>query len=94
MVLLWAELHSANACIHVINHTGREMRTRSIRVIIGSNSKISLILNDSTIVSQKSVLRVCICTCIKEINMQEPVNIFFGFEGVRRANSKWNIEKF
>jgi hypothetical protein len=69
-------LHSANACINIVNHIGNEMRTTLIRNIINSKSKFSLILDESKTVSLKSVLIVYIRTYIEEIDMQDPVNLF------------------
>jgi hypothetical protein len=69
-------LHSTNACINIVNHIGNEMRTILIRKIIDSKGKFSLILDEPTTVSLKSVLIVYIRTYIEEIDMQDPVNLF------------------
>jgi hypothetical protein len=50
-------LHSANACID-INHTGNEMRNTLVTKMINSKNKISLIIDESTTLSQKSTLIV------------------------------------
>ncbi|XP_060093811.1 E3 SUMO-protein ligase KIAA1586-like [Heteronotia binoei] len=68
--------HSANACINILNHIGREMRRLVIGKIIDSRSKISLIIEESTTVSQESVLLVYIRTYMKEIGMPAPANLF------------------
>ncbi|XP_054834515.1 E3 SUMO-protein ligase KIAA1586-like isoform X2 [Eublepharis macularius] len=71
-------LHSPSACINIINHIGSEMRATLIRKITDSPSKISLILDELTTVSQESVLILYIRTYIEEIDVEEPVNLFIG----------------
>jgi hypothetical protein len=69
-------LHPTNACINIVNHIGKEMRTTLIRKIINSKSKFSLILDESTTVSLKCVLIVYIRMYIKEVDMHDPVSLF------------------
>jgi hypothetical protein len=56
-------LHSTNACINIVNHTGNEMRNTLVTKIINSKSKISLIIDDSTTLSQKININ-CVCLSI------------------------------
>jgi positive regulator of sigma E activity len=46
-------LHSTNACIiNIVNHIGQQMRKQMCKEIIRSNSKISLIIHESTMLSK------------------------------------------
>jgi hypothetical protein len=49
-------VHSANAYINIANHIGNEIKNILVTKIINSKSKISLIIDESTTVSQKSTL--------------------------------------
>jgi hypothetical protein len=47
-------LHSTNAYINIMNHIGQEMRKKNLfKEIIKSNSNISLIIDESTMLSKK-----------------------------------------
>ncbi|KAK0048443.1 E3 SUMO-protein ligase [Biomphalaria pfeifferi] len=69
-------LHSTNACINVVNHISCEMRKKLFQEIVRSNNKISLIIDESTTLSQKSTLIVYIRVCLADSGMTSPVNLF------------------
>ncbi|XP_065645604.1 E3 SUMO-protein ligase KIAA1586-like [Hydra vulgaris] len=69
-------LHSTNACIIIVNHIGNEMSKKIIAEVIKSKSKISIIINESTTISQKSALIVYIWCCVKGSGMNSPINLF------------------
>ncbi|XP_015284597.1 PREDICTED: uncharacterized protein KIAA1586-like [Gekko japonicus] len=71
-------LHSATSCAHIVGHIGSEMRIALSKKITDSKSKISLILDESTTVSQKPVLMVYIRTYIEEVDVEDPMNYFIG----------------
>jgi hypothetical protein len=60
-------LNSTDACINIINHISKEMKNILVRNIISFKSKISLIIDEATTLSQKSTLilysRVLISGC-------------------------------
>jgi hypothetical protein len=51
-------LHSASACINIVNHIENERRNIFITKMTHSKSKISLIIDKSTTLSQKRTLIV------------------------------------
>ena len=63
-------LHSTNACINIVNHIAEEMRKNLTKKIVSSNSKISLIIDEST--TKIIYLR----TCVANTSMTSPVNLF------------------
>lgn len=67
-------LHSTNACINVLSHIAEEMRSKVIETVIDSNSKIALLIDESTTISQLSSLIIYIRTMLPDMN--EPANIF------------------
>lgn len=69
-------LHSTNACIYIVNHIGEEMRKLLIKEIIESESRFSIIIDESTTISQKSVLIVYFRTFLESMGNEVPMNIF------------------
>ena len=69
-------LHSTNACINVVNHISCEMRKKLANEIVRSDNKISLIVDESTTLSQKSTVIVYIRVCLADSGMNSPVNLF------------------
>lgn len=68
--------YSTNACINVVNHISCEMRKKLAKEIVRSENKISLIIDESTTLSQKSTLIVYISVCLANSGMNSPVNLF------------------
>ena len=64
-------LHSTNACINIVNHTSEEMRKTVVKEIVQSNSKISLIIDESTTINKKTtlILVVYVRCCIAGVGM-------------------------
>jgi hypothetical protein len=79
-------LHSTNACIDIVNHTGDEMRNLLLKKIVDSKSKISLIIDESSTLSKKSTLTVF----VQEFNLAEPIDVFTD-DRIRLCYSQWNI---
>jgi hypothetical protein len=68
-------LDSTNACINI----RKEMKNIFIRKIISLKSKISLIIDEATTLSQKSTLILYIRVSISGCEMTAPVNLFIDF---------------
>ncbi|XP_065675728.1 E3 SUMO-protein ligase KIAA1586-like [Hydra vulgaris] len=81
-------LHSTNACIHIINHIGNKMRKKIITEVIKSKSKISIIIDESTTISQKSTLIVYIQCCVKGSGMNSPINLFLDLVELESVTAK------
>jgi hypothetical protein len=69
-------LYSTNACINIINHISKEITNILFRKIISFKSKISLIIDEATTLSQKSTLILYIRVLIYGCEMTAPVNLF------------------
>ena len=69
-------LHSNKACPHIAKHTSHEIRKSLINEIIKSDTKICLIIDEATALSNKSSFIVFIRFCIPEIGMDGPINLF------------------
>ena len=69
-------LHSTNACINIVNHISDEMRKNLVKEIVQSNRKISLIIDESTTISNVSALIVYVRTCATDTGMNSAVNLF------------------
>lgn len=67
-------LHSTNACVNIVSHIAVEMRSRVMKHIVDIDSKISLLIDESTTISKLSSLILYVRTVLPEMN--EPVNIF------------------
>uniref|UniRef100_A0A8C8RJZ3 HAT C-terminal dimerisation domain-containing protein n=1 Tax=Pelusios castaneus TaxID=367368 RepID=A0A8C8RJZ3_9SAUR len=82
-------LHSTNACINIVNHISIEMRKNMVKEIVCSESKISLMIDESTTLSQKSTLIVYIRSCVQEgMGMTEPVNLFLDLVELESVTAK------
>jgi hypothetical protein len=69
-------LHSTNACINIVNHIGDEIRNLKLKKIVDSNSKISLIIDEYTVLSKRSTLIVFARVFFQDSNLTEPINLF------------------
>ena len=69
-------LHSTNACINIVNHTSEEMRKTVVKEIVQSNSKISLIIDESITINKEITLIVYVQCCIESVGMNSPINLF------------------
>jgi hypothetical protein len=69
-------LHSTNACINIINHISKEMKNILVCKIISFKSKMSLIIDEATTISQKSALILYIRVLISGCEMTAPVSLF------------------
>ncbi|XP_065668012.1 E3 SUMO-protein ligase KIAA1586-like [Hydra vulgaris] len=78
-------LHSTNACI---NNIGNEIRKKIIAEVIKSTSKISIIIDESTTISQKSTLIVYIRCCVKGSGMNSPINLFLDLVELESVTAK------
>ena len=81
-------LHSTNACINVVNHISCEMRKKLAKEIVRSDNKISLIIDESTTLSQKSTLIVYIRVCLADSGMNSPVNVFLDLVELESVTAK------
>ncbi|XP_065662771.1 E3 SUMO-protein ligase KIAA1586-like [Hydra vulgaris] len=81
-------LHSTNACINIVNHIGNEMRKKINAEVIKSKSKISIIIDESTTISQKSTLIVYIRCCVKGSGMNLPINLFLDLVELESVTAK------
>jgi hypothetical protein len=62
-------LHSDHACANIIDHIAKEMRKRMLEEIISQNAKISILIDESTSLSQKATLIIYIrCVLHHEVN--------------------------
>ncbi|XP_015284596.1 PREDICTED: uncharacterized protein KIAA1586-like [Gekko japonicus] len=68
-------LYPATSCARIVDHIGSEMRIALIKKITDSKSKMSLLLDESTTVSQKPVLIVYIRSYIEEMDMDGPYEL-------------------
>jgi hypothetical protein len=69
-------IHSTNAYINIVNHIRGEMRNFLLKKIVDSESKISLIIDESTTLSKKSTLIVFARVFLQEFSLTEPINLF------------------
>jgi len=82
-------LHSTNACINIVNHISIEMRKKMAKEIVRCKSKISLMIDESTTLSQKSTLIVYIRSCVEEgTGMSEPINLFLDLVELENVTAK------
>ena len=79
-------LHSANACNNVLNHIAVEMKKNVINKIIETRSKISLLIDESTSLSQLSSLIIYVRTKLPD--MKEPTNIFLDIVELRGVTAE------
>ena len=81
-------LHSTNACINIVNHVSDEMRKNMVKEIVQSKSKISLMIDESTTLSQKSTLIVYVRCCIEAMGMNSPINLFLDLVELENVTAK------
>ena len=67
-------LHSDRSCADIVSHIGREMRRKLVEDIIHNNSKISVLIDEATSVSGKTVLTVCMRAVVS--GSADPVTFF------------------
>jgi hypothetical protein len=84
-------LHSANAYTNTVNHISTEMRKALVNEIIRSKTNISIIIDESTTLSEKSILIIYVQVCLANYGMNYPVNLFFGFNRTAKCHGKWNF---
>ena len=80
-------LHSTNACINIVNHTSEEMRKTVVKEIVQCNSKISLIIDEST-TSKKTTLIVYVRYCIEGVGMNSPINLFLDLVELEKVTAE------
>ena len=81
-------LHSTNACINIFNHTSEEMRKTVVKEIVQSNSKISLIIDESTTINKKTTLIVYVRCCIEGVAMNSPINLFLDLVELEKVTAE------
>lgn len=81
-------LHSTNACINIVNHITQEMRKNLVNEVIRSKTKIALIIDESTTLSQKSTLIVYIRFLLANSAMDSHVNLFLDLVQLESVNAK------
>lgn len=59
-------LHTNFSCANIIDHISQEMRNKIAQTIIENERKISIIIDESTTVSSKSVLVICLRCALSE----------------------------
>jgi hypothetical protein len=69
-------LYSTNACTIIVNNISTKMRKSSVKEIIKSKSKISIIMDESTTLSKKSTLIMYVRVCFANYGIDYPVNLF------------------
>lgn len=83
-------LHSADTYSNIIDHIAHKMRKKLISEIVQSESKISILDDESTTISNISSLIIFVRTCLPNHGMNFPVNFFLDLcelkEGVKAAN--------
>lgn len=79
-------LHSTNACINIVNHIADEMRKTLISNILNSKNKISLIIDESTTMSNKTTLIVIVRVVLPELSA--PVNLFLDLVELEDVTAK------
>jgi len=81
-------LHSTNACINIVNHIGEEKIRNLTKEMIKLDSKISLIIDESTTLSNVSALIIYVHTCLAGSGMSSPVNLFLNLVELQNVTAK------
>ena len=68
-------LHSRFSCTNIIDHIANEMRSSLTEEIVKSGVKFSILIDESTSISRKTVLIIHIRTCLSQSAC--PITIFF-----------------
>jgi hypothetical protein len=55
-------LHSNHSCANIVEHIAKEMHQKVIETIISGNAKVSLLIKESTSLSQKATLEIYLCS--------------------------------
>ena len=69
-------LQSDHACADIVYHISNEMRTKLVKYILHNNNKVGFMIDESTTMSKKSALPICLRVNIPEINI---VNSIFSY---------------
>jgi hypothetical protein len=85
-------LHSTNACINIVNHICDEMRKNVFKEIVQSKNIISLIIDESTTISQKTTLIVYVRCCVESVGMNSPINLFLDLIELKDVTAKGIFE--
>uniref|UniRef100_A0A3P9BKF5 HAT C-terminal dimerisation domain-containing protein n=1 Tax=Maylandia zebra TaxID=106582 RepID=A0A3P9BKF5_9CICH len=67
-------LHSNNSCANILDHIAAEMKKKVVNDIVMNERKLCVLIDESTTISGKSVLVVCLRSAISSEN---PDTIFF-----------------
>ena len=67
-------LHSEKSCAKISQQIATEMRKQVIASVLESNSKMSILVDESTTISKKFVLIIYVRTCVG--NSEEPLTFF------------------
>ena len=59
-------LQSDKSCRAILNHIGHEMQFKICKIVIDSDTKMSIIIDESTTISKKSALIIYIKVCLPE----------------------------
>ena len=67
------------------------MRKTVVKEIVQSNSKISLIIDESTTISKKTNLIVYVRCCIEGVGMNSLINLFLDLVELEKVNGRKSI---
>uniref|UniRef100_A0A8C1RFQ8 HAT C-terminal dimerisation domain-containing protein n=1 Tax=Cyprinus carpio TaxID=7962 RepID=A0A8C1RFQ8_CYPCA len=67
-------LHSNNSCANILDHIAAEMKKKVVNDIVMNERKLCVLIDESTTISGKSVLVVCLRSAISN---EQPDTIFF-----------------
>nr|XP_047139105.1 E3 SUMO-protein ligase KIAA1586-like [Hydra vulgaris] len=70
-------LQSDHACANIVYHISNEMRPKLVKYIIHNDNKVGFMIEESTTMSKKSALSICLRVNILEINIVN--SIIFDF---------------
>ncbi|XP_065671985.1 E3 SUMO-protein ligase KIAA1586-like [Hydra vulgaris] len=62
-------LQSDHACADIVYHISNEMRTKLVKYILYNDNKVGFMIDESTTMSKKSALSICLRVKIPEINI-------------------------
>ena len=62
-------LQSNHACADIVYHISNEMRTKLVKYILNNDNKVGFMIDESTTMSKKSALSICLRVNIPEINI-------------------------
>lgn len=67
-------LHSNNSCANILDHIAAEMKKKVVNDIVMNERKLCVLIDESTTISGKSVLVVCLRSAISN---EQPDTVFF-----------------